>query len=323
MLITERSGRLRIVHQGVLDPEPIAGMPKVLDRNLKGPQRHRAAPALRREPLDLLHVLQASSGFGRPGHRRARPRHASTADTRSADVRDLFATDTATNGPSAARFVFGRDGKIYLAIGIPIPTTVKGVATTTDAQDPNSYYGKSPATERRWDGARRQSVRRAARSQAGVVRARHPQRDVDRGAPGYWRDLGNGEWSAGRRRAQHHQAWQELRLARHLARAIVQRRRDGRDRSGTGSGVQAWHGAAAALLGAVTFPVGHGVLHRRQVPPVERQHLHRCAGRRTGAGRHHEPQRAADSPTVAPPRTETADSRGPRRPRRPSVPLDR
>src|ERR1700755_2894747 len=36
MLITERGGTLRIVHHGVLDPQPIAGIPEVLNRNLKG-----------------------------------------------------------------------------------------------------------------------------------------------------------------------------------------------------------------------------------------------------------------------------------------------
>src|SRR5262245_27138839 len=36
MLITERAGRLRLVHHGELDPVPISGMPPVLDRNLKG-----------------------------------------------------------------------------------------------------------------------------------------------------------------------------------------------------------------------------------------------------------------------------------------------
>jgi glucose/arabinose dehydrogenase len=36
MLITERAGRLRIVRKGVLDPEPVAGIPAVLNRNLRG-----------------------------------------------------------------------------------------------------------------------------------------------------------------------------------------------------------------------------------------------------------------------------------------------
>jgi glucose/arabinose dehydrogenase len=59
------------------------------------------------------------------------------------DVRDLFMTDAVVKGASASRIVFGRDGKIYMAIGIPIPDpSGAGVATATDAQDPSSYFGK-------------------------------------------------------------------------------------------------------------------------------------------------------------------------------------
>src|SRR5512134_3758259 len=36
ILVTERAGRLRLVRNNVLDPQPISGMPAVLDRNLKG-----------------------------------------------------------------------------------------------------------------------------------------------------------------------------------------------------------------------------------------------------------------------------------------------
>ena len=36
MLISERAGRLRIVRNGVLDPEPISGIPPVFNRRMKG-----------------------------------------------------------------------------------------------------------------------------------------------------------------------------------------------------------------------------------------------------------------------------------------------
>src|SRR5437870_1116665 len=36
MLITERPGRIRIVRNGVLDPQPVSGVPEVHDRNYKG-----------------------------------------------------------------------------------------------------------------------------------------------------------------------------------------------------------------------------------------------------------------------------------------------
>jgi glucose/arabinose dehydrogenase len=60
------------------------------------------------------------------------------------DVRDIFSTDSVISGASAAKMAFGPDGKIYLAIGVPIPRAVNDTvsATVTDAQDPNSYYGK-------------------------------------------------------------------------------------------------------------------------------------------------------------------------------------
>jgi len=60
------------------------------------------------------------------------------------DVRDIFSTDSTVSGPSAAKIVFGRDGKIYMAIGIPIPRVASDSvsANVTDAQEPNRYYGK-------------------------------------------------------------------------------------------------------------------------------------------------------------------------------------
>ena len=36
MLVTERQGRLRMIRDGVLDPEPVAGVPEVLARGLSG-----------------------------------------------------------------------------------------------------------------------------------------------------------------------------------------------------------------------------------------------------------------------------------------------
>ena len=36
MLVTERNGKLRLVHDGVLDPEPIAGVPPVHSVRLSG-----------------------------------------------------------------------------------------------------------------------------------------------------------------------------------------------------------------------------------------------------------------------------------------------
>jgi glucose/arabinose dehydrogenase len=142
LLITERAGRLRIVRNGVLDPQSIAGMPAVLDRNLKGLN-------------DVaLHPNFAQNGWVYFTYYKPSPAAADAAwatlargrfdgDHALTDVQDIFATERLISGPSAARIVFGRDGTIYMAIGVPIPARAReGVATTDDAQDPNSHFGK-------------------------------------------------------------------------------------------------------------------------------------------------------------------------------------
>ncbi len=47
MLITERGGRLRTIRDGVLDPQPIAGIPKVNAVRNGGLLRHRARTQVR------------------------------------------------------------------------------------------------------------------------------------------------------------------------------------------------------------------------------------------------------------------------------------
>jgi aldose sugar dehydrogenase len=142
ILVTERAGRLRIVRNGALDPQPIAGMPQVLDRNLKGLNDIALHPRFAENGLIYFSYFKPVAGSTEMATAvLARARfdggHALT------DVKDVFATDTAVAGPSAARFVFGRDGRIYLAVGIPIPARARtGVATTTDAQEPGSHFGK-------------------------------------------------------------------------------------------------------------------------------------------------------------------------------------
>lgn len=139
ILITERGGQLRIVRNGVLDPKPISGIPEVLDRNLKGLNDVALHPQYAENKLIYFTYYKPKTNDTATATL-ARARF--DGGGALTEVRDLFTTDTVTNGPSAARMVFGRDGKIYLAIGIPIPTAVPGVATATDAQNPNSYYGK-------------------------------------------------------------------------------------------------------------------------------------------------------------------------------------
>jgi glucose/arabinose dehydrogenase len=140
MLITERAGRLRIVRNGVLDPQPIAGIPPVLDSRLKGMQDIALHPRFAENKLVYFTYYKP-----KPGEKEvatatlARGRfdgnHALT------DVRDLFVSDAWCATPSAARIAFAPDGKIFLSVGVPIRGP-SGTAQPDDPQLPGNDAGK-------------------------------------------------------------------------------------------------------------------------------------------------------------------------------------
>jgi glucose/arabinose dehydrogenase len=143
ILVTERAGRLRLVKDGMLDPEPISGIPPVLDRNLKGLNDIVLHPRFSENHWVYFTYYKPEPGTTDAARAElARGRY--DGGHALADVRDLFATSTVINTPSAARFLFGRDGTIFLAIGVPIPATRprEGLATVADAQNPASHFGK-------------------------------------------------------------------------------------------------------------------------------------------------------------------------------------
>jgi len=142
MLVTERPGRLRIVRDFKLDPEVISGIPEVLNTRLRGLNDLALHPRFAENHLIYFTYYKPVPGTANARATLARARYDGGHALK--EVRDIFSTDTAVSGPSAAKIAFGHDGKIYLAIGIPIPRSPedKTSVTVTDAQDPNNYYGK-------------------------------------------------------------------------------------------------------------------------------------------------------------------------------------
>ncbi|MXY17436.1 MAG: PQQ-dependent sugar dehydrogenase [Acidobacteria bacterium] len=139
ILITEHAGRLRIVRDGVLDPEPLDGMPEVFYQRRKG-------------LMDIaLHPRYEENQFVYFTYHRASPEHRMAGtpvlargkfDGRGAvmEMRDLFVSDAAYSGTAqTARVLFGPDGKVYMVIGVPLRNLV-GVAES--AQDPADHAGK-------------------------------------------------------------------------------------------------------------------------------------------------------------------------------------
>lgn len=139
ILVTERPGRLRIVRNGVLDPTPVSGTPQVRAQGLAGLMDLALHPRFNENKLVYFsyHKPQASDGRGAAAGAGgagvitlARGRWDGTG---LVDVRDLFSAIPSGN---ASRIIFGRDGMIYMTIGVGDPPAA------ARAQDPNDLAGK-------------------------------------------------------------------------------------------------------------------------------------------------------------------------------------
>lgn len=132
MLITERAGQLRLVQGGVLNPEPIAGVPAVNATGLLGLMDVLPHPDFTQNQIIYLSYSKTIS---------EQPLAIATMLGRARfdgkallDFEELLATDTWDGaGGAGARLIFGNDGKLYMGIG----ATRDG-----SGQEPGSLRGK-------------------------------------------------------------------------------------------------------------------------------------------------------------------------------------
>ena len=131
MLITERPGRLRVLKDGVLDPEPVRGVPAVRAAGLGGLEDLALHPRFAENHLlYFTYIKPVDANRGTPVLARGRFDNGALVD-----VTDLLVTDVGPIGSSAvnARIAFGRDGMLYMSSGGNIGNL---------AQDPASLRGK-------------------------------------------------------------------------------------------------------------------------------------------------------------------------------------
>jgi glucose/arabinose dehydrogenase len=127
MLVTERAGRLRLIRNGVLDPQPVAGAPASYWTGESG------MPGAIHGYMDVtLHPKFSENkwiyiAYTKPtgGHIVALAR-GHWDGKKIAETRDIFVTDEG----GAARLAFGADGTLYMSL------------TGNDPQDPKTLGGK-------------------------------------------------------------------------------------------------------------------------------------------------------------------------------------
>jgi glucose/arabinose dehydrogenase len=136
MLVTERPGRIRVIRNGVLDPQPISGLPKVRAVRLSGLMDIALHPRFAENRwLYFTYSKQRDDGMVATVLGRGRLDVAGHALT---EVADLFIAEPWWDGAggSASRIVFGRDGMLYMTTGS------SGGPTGGEGQDTSAHKGK-------------------------------------------------------------------------------------------------------------------------------------------------------------------------------------
>ena len=135
ILITERdAGRLRMVRDGVLDPEPLEGVPEVLSRGLAGLMDVALHPGFDENRLVYLSYTRPLPGeTGTVAVVRGR-----LDGMALRDVEDVFVAEPFGGTTAGARMAFAPGGLLYLTVGGAFRTD----PLDSRAQDPSTHAGK-------------------------------------------------------------------------------------------------------------------------------------------------------------------------------------
>ena len=130
MLVTERDGRLRVVRDGVLDPDAISGVPEVRTDGNGGLMDVALHPDFSENSLVYLtYTKPVENDWGAPALAVGRLEAGALTGVRDLVVTEAYEGNSGLNG----RVAFGRDGKVYMSTGGRVGNA---------AQDPMSLRGK-------------------------------------------------------------------------------------------------------------------------------------------------------------------------------------
>ena len=194
MLITERVGRLRVLRNGVLDPTPIAGVPRVRTDGNGGLMDVALHPRFSENRLVYFtYTKPVENGKGTPSLARGRLDGGTLVDVRDLLVPEAYEGNSGLNG----RVVFGRDGMVYMSTGRQ---------HRQDRPGPHEPAWQDPASPRRWLRSARQSIRGSHRISSGDLHARSSQHARPDRSSRDGRHLEQRKRPQRRRRDQHHSA---------------------------------------------------------------------------------------------------------------------
>jgi len=143
VLVTERVGRLRIVRNGALDPNPVAGAPAVVSRGTMAGLMDIALHPRFSDNKWIYISYHKPAGTGTDVDGREAPLASNSIlrgtwdGTSLTDVRDIFVADDVDM--EASRIAFGPDGMLYMGIGGP---GTGPHASVDRPQSTNDYAGK-------------------------------------------------------------------------------------------------------------------------------------------------------------------------------------
>ncbi len=135
ILVTERdAGRLRMIRDGVLDPEPLEGVPQVLSRGLAGLMDVALHPGFDENRLVYLsYTRPLPDETGTVAVVRGR-----LDGMALRDVEDVFVAEPFGGTTAGARMAFAPGGLLYLTVGGAFRTD----PLDSRAQDPGAHAGK-------------------------------------------------------------------------------------------------------------------------------------------------------------------------------------